>query len=110
MPSEITPIATFRFRIGYSPRAHYVTAVHYYSSKQVERFRVYYGKKQEPDLYIAYEKRLWLKKQPWRIIENVNLITESTNPHKATYQLHIEKSLDQYLKEREKKAKQSSHF
>jgi hypothetical protein len=65
---------------------------HYYSSDQVERFKVF-GKN---DRYVAMEKRLNIHKQPWRILEgDIDL----ANVEMASVAImNTQDSLNDYLK------------
>ena len=65
---------------------------HYYSSDQVERFKVF-GKNER---YVAMEKRLQIHRQPWRIIEGD---IDTSNIETAAMAIkNIQDALDDYLK------------
>ena len=65
---------------------------HYYSSDQVERFKVF-GKEER---FVGMEKRLQINKQPWRIIEGD---IDTTNVEVAAMAIkNIQDALDDYLK------------
>jgi hypothetical protein len=68
---------------------------HYYSSPQIERFRVN-GKN---DRYILMEKRLDLKRQPWKVTK-VDINT--TNYQEASMALRdMQDAIDRYLDQRD---------
>ena len=68
---------------------------HYYSSPQVERFKI----KGKNDRYILMEKRLELKRQPWKVTK-VDITT--TNYQEASMALRdMQDAIDGYLKARE---------
>jgi hypothetical protein len=82
-------IATMVFGTGKTFR---LLVEHYYSSDQVERFKVF-GKNER---FVAMEKRLQIHKQPWKIIEG-NIYT--TNVEVAAMAIkNIQDALDDYLK------------
>lgn len=69
---------------------------HYYSSPQVERFKI----KGKNDRYILMEKRLELKRQPWKVTK-VDITT--TNYQEVSMALRdMQDAIDGYLKAREK--------
>lgn len=64
---------------------------HYYSSPQVERFKI----KGKNDRYILMEKRLSLKRQPWKITK---IDLTSTNYQEASMALRdMQDAIDRYL-------------
>lgn len=68
---------------------------HYYSSKEVERFKI----KGKNDRHIPMEKRLRLKRQPWKLtkidINNINY------PEAAMAIRDMQDAIDRYLEARE---------
>src|SRR5687768_2775072 len=69
---------------------------HYYSSDQVERFKV----KGKNDKYILMEKRLDLHRQPWKMLD---LDISDSSDIKATTQSirDIQLAIDRYLEQRD---------
>ena len=68
---------------------------HYYSSPQVERFKI----KGKNDRYILMEKRLQLKRQPWKVTK-ADITT--TNYQEVSMALRdMQDAIDGYLKARE---------
>jgi hypothetical protein len=71
---------------------------HYYSSPQVERFKI----KGKNDRYILMEKRLELKRQPWKVTK-VDITT--TNYQEASMALRdMQDAIDNYLDQRDGQA------
>lgn len=69
---------------------------HYYSSPQVERFKVH-GKNER---FILLEKRLNLHRQPWKIIEGQ---IDTSNIEAAAMAVRdMQDSIDRYLDQRKK--------
>ena len=68
---------------------------HYYSSSQVERFKI----KGKNDRYILMEKRLDLKRQPWKVTK-VDINT--SNYQEASMALRdMQDAIDRYLDQKE---------
>lgn len=64
---------------------------HYYSSPQVERFKI----KGKNDRYILMEKRLELKRQPWKVTK---IDINTTNYQEASMALRdMQDAIDRYL-------------
>lgn len=73
--------------------------VHFYSSDQVERFKV----KGKNDRYVILEKRLELKRQPWKLVEgtfNPQNIQEA-----AQALVDMQDAIDRYLDQRDGETK-----
>ena len=67
---------------------------HYYSSPQVERFKI----KGRNNRFILMEKRLELKRQPWKITK---IDINSTNYQEASMALRdMQDAIDNYLQKR----------
>jgi hypothetical protein len=76
---------------------------HYYSSPQVERFKIN-GKN---DRYILLEKRLSLHRQPWKIIEGQ---IDTSNIEAAAMAVRdVQDSIDRYLDQRKKNSTDEDH-
>lgn len=68
---------------------------HYYSSPQVERFKI----KGKNDRFLLMEKRLELKRQPWKVTK-VDINT--TNYEEASMALRdMQDAIDNYLRKRD---------
>jgi hypothetical protein len=87
---------TFRISVHTRTRGNFNMEVeHYYSSPQVERFKI----KGKNDRHILMEKRLELKRQPWKVTK-VDINT--TNYQEAAMALRdVQDAIDRYLDQRD---------
>jgi hypothetical protein len=83
---------TFRITVHTRTRGNFhMDVVHFYSSDQVERFKI----KGKNDRYVILEKRLDVKRQPWKLVEgtfNPQNIQEA-----AQALVDMQDAIDRYL-------------
>ena len=91
---------TFRISVHTRTRGTFNMEVeHYYSSPQVERFKI----KGKNDRYILMEKRLDLKRQPWKVTK---IDINTTNYQEASMALRdMQDAIDRYLDQRDGETK-----
>ena len=97
---------TFHIQVNiYSTGKKYRMLVdHYYSSEQVERFKIH-GKNER---YVLMEKRLYLHRQPWKILEGK---IDTTNIEQSSMAIRdIQDAIDRYLDQRKKNNQDEGHI
>jgi hypothetical protein len=90
--------------VAYNPYKKYQMRVeHYYSSVQVERFRIA-GKDER---VIELEKRLALNKQPWKIVKGD---IDTSNVERSAMAIRdVQDSIDDYLEQRKSDPQNEGH-
>lgn len=88
MPNDVFKIY---FRVFQENRPYHLQVEQFYASPQVLRFKVF-GKEKE----MLIEKRLFLKRQPWKIISN-NITFKDVAKNEEFIQ-RVQECIDRYLK------------